>query len=191
MVGPDDQNTEVEMPPAVVVEMQRILRRSALKLHSPVFSRQSSGIRTGSVLLLVLAVLATGGCGKDSDKGLPAACPADADQVMAALRQTPGPVRMEGVPLSECLTKRSSPEQVQRVGATYVEAAAALSREARRHPDGPAALRLGYLVGAAHRGASSTEGVHSELIRRLDQELRSVPPSPALRRGERAGRRSG
>ena len=142
-------------------------------------------------MLAGLALLALGGCGKDSDRGLPAACPADSDQVVAALRQAPRPVRVDGVALSECLTKRSSPEQVQRVGATYVEAAAGLSREARSHPQGQGALRLGYLVGAAHRGASSTEGVHSELIRRLDQELRGAPPSPALRRGERAGRRSG
>ena len=142
-------------------------------------------------MLLALTALAAAGCGKDSDRGLPAACPADSDQVTAALRKAPAGVRIDGVALSECLTRRSSPEQVQRVGATYVEAATGLSRVARSHPDGPEALRLGYLVGAAHRGASSTEGVHSELIRRLDQELRGVQPSPARRRGERAGRRSG
>jgi hypothetical protein len=142
-------------------------------------------------LLLALAVLAAGGCGKDNDKGFPSACPSDAEQVLAALSHAPSPVRIEGVALSECLTKRSSPEQVQRVGATYVEAAARLSQSARTDPGGRDALRLGYLVGAAHRGASSTEGVHSELIRRLDQELRGARPSAALRRGERAGRASG
>jgi hypothetical protein len=149
-------------------------------------------VRRGRRLLLfALVALAAGGCGKDSAKGLPSACPADSDQVLAALRTAPAPVRIEGVALSECLTKRSAPEQVQRVGATYVEAAAHLSQRARRDPMGPDALRLGYLVGAAHRGASSTEGVHSELIRRLDQELRGARPTPALRRGERAGRASG
>jgi hypothetical protein len=149
-------------------------------------------VRRGRRLLLIaLAALAASGCGKDSDKGLPSACPADADQVLAALRKAPAPVRIEGVALSECLTKRSAPEQVQRVGAAYVEAATRLAQSARTDPGGRDALRLGYLVGAAHRGASSSEGVHSELIRRLDQELRGARSSAALRRGERAGRASG
>jgi hypothetical protein len=140
---------------------------------------------------VLLAALAFIGCGKDADKGIPSACPADSDQVLAALRRAPAPVRIQGVALSECLTKRSSPDEVQRVGATYVEAAASLSQDARAHPRGPAPVRLGYLVGAAHRGASSSEGVHSELVRRLDQELRGTGPPGAVRRGLRAGRRSG
>jgi hypothetical protein len=191
MEGPGDQNTEAETTPGSIVKCSGLGDDSAKSAHIAVISRQSSVIRTGFVLLLALALAVAGGCGKDSDRGLPAACPADSDQVMAALRKAPAPVRIDGVALSECLTRRSSPEEVQRVGANYVEAAAGLSRDARRRPHGPAALRLGYLVGAAHRGASATEGVHSELIRRLDQELRSVPSSPARRRGERAGRRSG
>jgi hypothetical protein len=191
MEGPGDQNTEGETPPGSLGKCNGFGDDSAKRRTIPVLSRQSSVIRTGFVLLLAVTLVAAEGCGKDSDKGLPSACPADSGQVVAALRQAPGPVRIDGIALSDCLTKRSSPEQVQRVGATYVEAATDLSREARSHPDGPAALRLGYLVGAAHRGASSTEGVHSELIRRLDQELAGVPSSPARRRGKRAGRRSG
>jgi hypothetical protein len=56
----------------------------------------------------------------------------------------------------------------------------------------PAALRLGYLVGAARRGASETQGVHDELIRRIEQELAGVDRrSPAYQRGYDAGRARG
>jgi len=169
--------------------MQRI--RPLLAKKSPRGPYDRPVRRSRRLLLFALVGLAAGACGRDSEKALPSACPADSGQVLTALREAPGAVRIDGVALSQCLTKRSAPEQVQRIGATYVEAAAALSRRARRHPGGSSALRLGYLVAAARRGASSTEGVHSELIRRLEQERRAVPASAALWRGERAGRRSG
>jgi hypothetical protein len=189
MVGPRDQNMEARIPPRCVGKCNGFGRDSTRSRHGGHYDRP---VRRGRrLLLLALAGLAAGACGRDTEKGLPSACPADSAQVLAALRQAPGAVRIDGVALSECLTKRSAPEQVQRIGATYVEAAAALSRRARRHPAGSAAVRLGYLVAAARRGASSTEGVHSELVRRLEQELRGVPSSAALRLGERTGRRSG
>jgi hypothetical protein len=145
--------------------------------------------RRGALVLAVCAVAA--GCGSDGGEGLPTACPAEPGQVLAALRAAPRPVRLHGVALSHCLTKRASSGELQQIGATYVSAASTLSTKARRDPGGPEAVRLGYLVGAVQRGASSTGGLHAELSRRLQQELATLGPLPAARRGERAGRASG
>ena len=42
--------------------------------------------------------------------------------------------------------------------------------------------QLGYLLGAAQRGAEDTEGIHAELIRRLTAAARYSPGQPAARR---------
>ena len=42
-------------------------------------------------------------------------------------------------------------------------------------PGGAANLRLGYLLGAAQRGADRTDGIHAELIRRLTAAARYSP----------------
>ena len=63
-----------------------------------------------------------------------------------------------------------------------VETATKLNAEARAEPGGPAALRLGYLLGAAQRGADRTEGIHADLLRRLTVAARYAPgrePAPA------------
>ena len=143
-------------------------------------------------LLLALCAIVAGGCGSSDEGGIPATCPADAGQVVAALRDAPRPVRIRGLALSDCMRKDSSGGDVQRMGAVFVPAASRLGDQARREPRGPAALRLGYLVGAAERGAAHTGGLHSELVRRLEQELGNVAgAAPEARRGQRAGRASG
>jgi hypothetical protein len=142
----------------------------------------------GAALAALVAVI---GCGED-DEGVPAACPADRQTVLSSLSRAPGQVRVDGVRLSDCLSKGSDAEDVQRVGAAYVGAAGVLAPRARRRPEGEAALRLGYLVGATRRGASGTQGIHSELVRRLEQEIAIVAKrSGAFRRGEQAGRMLG
>jgi hypothetical protein len=144
------------------------------------------------VLALAGCAIALAGCSTDNDHSLPAACTEGPEAVRVALRAAPAKVRLDGVPLSGCLVQESGGTEVQVVGAAYVDAASALAASARRHPGGRGALELGYLIGAAHRGGSSTQGIHSELLRRLDQELATVDTaSPAFRRGERAGRREG
>ena len=68
-----------------------------------------------------------------------------------------------------------------------VRAATALNSEARENPGGPAALRVGYLLGAAERGAEDTAGIHAELIRRLEAAAKYSPGSRPLPRAfERA-----
>ena len=71
-----------------------------------------------------------------------------------------------------------------------VEAATELNAEARDDPGGDANLQLGYLIGAAQRGADSSEGIHADLIRRLTVAARYAPaasPSPRLPRAYREG----
>ena len=145
-------------------------------------------MRTG--IAVGLSLLAVSGCGNDRET-LPPACGEGAGAVRAALEQAPGPVTIDGTALSECLTADADGADLQNVGTAFLETAVALTPRARRDPDGRAALELGYLVGAAHRGGDASAGFHSELLRRLDQELAPVRRAPAFRRGEAAGRRSG
>src|SRR5918998_5878441 len=133
-------------------------------------------------LPFVLAMLALAGCTTE-EKALPAGCLEGQDAVRAALRDAPGPVRVEGAALSSCLSEEADGEQLQAVGTAFVEAGSGLAREARLRPEGRSALELGYLVAAAHRGGDSTQGVHSELLRRLDQEAAPLQRSRAYRRG--------
>jgi hypothetical protein len=129
-------------------------------------------------------------CGDDPG-ALPDGC-GDGDAVLRALRSAPGQVTVGGARLSECFRKNASGDELQLVGASFVDAASRLSVPARRNPNGRAALELGYLEAAAHRGGSRTQGIHEELLRRLDQERGAVDThSQAYRRGERAGAAAG
>src|SRR3712207_392149 len=101
--------------------------------------------------MLACSVLGLSGCGDEEERPA-AACPASPEAVLSALRAAPGEVRAGGERLSACLTEGSDAGDLQRVGVAYVEAAAILARDARRDPEGRAALRLGYLVGAVRRG---------------------------------------
>jgi hypothetical protein len=156
--------------------MHRIRPRS---LRNPVL---------GALLALVLG---TAGCGDDKQRPA-AACTEGAASVLTALRAAPRRVTVGGRPLSSCLTDGSNADDVQLLGASWTQAAARLSDRAERHPEGAAALRLGYLVGAAEKGASHTPGIHSEMVRRLELEAAPLAGrSAALVRGQRAGRELG
>ncbi len=146
----------------------------------------------------LLAALA-GGCGGVSD-GTPAACLNEGGTYLKALADAPGQVLLpDEVPISECLAENQQAGDLAAVGTAMVAAATTLNAEARSEPDGGAALRLGYLIGAAQRGADSTEGIHAELIRRLTVAARYSPgdrplSAPFLRgyqRGFDAGHESG
>jgi hypothetical protein len=142
-------------------------------------------------LALAACCVVLAACGSD-DGGVPSGCSQDADAFRTALHSAPGAVRVNGTRLSDCLSATSAPENLQLVGGNFVETAAPLAEAARRHPEGRAALELGYLIAAARRGAGDTQGVHAELLRRLDQEVFRVDQrSRAFRRGARAGGRSG
>jgi hypothetical protein len=129
------------------------------------------------------ATLAAAGCGSTSDS-TPVAC-REGDRVyLAALEAAPGAVELRGeTPISDCLAENQQGGELAAVGAAMVTAATKLNAEARARPGGAANLQLGYLLGAAQRGADGTNGIHAELIRRLSAAARYSPdnqPPPAV-----------
>lgn len=151
-------------------------------------------------LALAAALVLLAGCGKGTET-TPDACFEGAPAYEKALAAAPGEVRVGGEsPISECLTRNQEGGELAQVGEALVEAATRLDAEARRDPGGQANVELGYLLGAVKRGAEETEGIHSELLRRLEVAARfdpgDGPPLPpefraAYRRGFDAGRESG
>ena len=124
--------------------------------------------------------------------GIPPACRQGQQAVSSALVAAPGPVRIDGVPISSCMTDGADGGDLQELGAAVNGAAAKLAEVAAERPNSAEAVQLGYLAGALRRGSEQTQGLHSELVRRVDLELVRVDRrSAAFRRGERAGRRLG
>lgn len=148
-----------------------------------------------STAIALAALSALAGCARqDREPSLPLACSAGPAAVQAALETAPRPVRVDGTPLSACLDARSDAGDLQTVGTSLVAVAAELGGRAARRPEGQAAVQLGYLVGAMQRGAgrANAQGIHSELMRRVELELDPVGArSRAVDEGIRAGRRTG
>ena len=141
---------------------------------------------------LVALALLLAACGREAEPALPAACRSGPEAVERALRGAPAPVRVDGTPLSACLSRTGDPADIQQVGGDYLEVAIVLAATARVEPESPEALRLGYLIGAVRRGSAASPGFHAEMVRRLEMELVPIDTrSRAFRRGERAGRESG
>jgi hypothetical protein len=150
-----------------------------------------------SAFLVALALAI--GCGS-SDDSTPIACLEGPDAYRQALKAAPGEVLLGDETLvSECLTRNQSSGDIARVGEALIETAMGLNAEARAEPEGDAAVELGYLLGAVQRGAEESEGIHSDLVRRLVVAARYAPgkqPLPpqfraAFREGFDAGRASG
>ena len=114
---------------------------------------------------------------------LPVACLEGAGAYERALKAAPDEVLLEGETLiSDCLTRNQSGGDLTRVGEAMIEAATALNAEAREDPGGAANLQLGYLLGAVERGAEESEGIHSDLVRRLVVAARFTPRQAAPHR---------
>jgi hypothetical protein len=155
-----------------VEDLQRIGRRKRVRTAIPA---------------IALALLVPSGCGSEPSSRVPVECKVAPNTVERALAAAPGGVRLGGRRLSECFAPGSDAGDGQALGL----AAESLAPEARAHPRGAAALRLGFLIGAVHRGAARGR-VYAELERRVRQVLAGVDTtSPAYRRGERAGRAHG
>jgi hypothetical protein len=125
-------------------------------------------------------LLAVAGCGS-TDGSTPAACLEGKGAYVRALEGAPGKVRLrEGTPISSCLPESQAGGTLATVGTAMVAAATELNAEARERPGGAANLRLGYLIGAAQRGAEGTQGIHAELLRRLAAAARYSPDNRPL-----------
>jgi len=155
--------------------------------------------RLAAIAAVVGGLLGVAGCGGPSDS-TPVACLEGTTAYLRALERVPGEVRLRGgTPISACLVENQKGGDLATVGAAIVTAATKLNANARARPGGAANLRLGYLLGAAERGADGTEGIHAELIRRLVAAARYSPdgkPLPgafyrAYRSGYAAGRDDG
>jgi hypothetical protein len=132
-------------------------------------------IPTAVVIALLLAGLLGTGCGRE-DESTPVACLEGPGAYLAALEDAPRAVALEGdVPISDCLAENQEGGDLAAVGGAMLEAATELNAEAREEPGGDANLQLGYLLGAAQRGADATQGIHADLVRRLAVAARYNP----------------
>ncbi|HEX4344510.1 MAG TPA: hypothetical protein VHZ31_03010 [Solirubrobacteraceae bacterium] len=144
---------------------------------------------------VVLGVLALAGCGSQASKPVPTACFGAPAPIVAALRHAPGPVTLAGgTRLSDCVALARSDSDLQGLGLSLTPVADQL--RARAPSDPAAALQLGYLAGAVHRGAAATSGLSAQLASRIEQEAVPDPGAgaaarAALARGGRLGRAGG
>jgi len=138
-----------------------------------VAARLAVSLATGVALLAV-------GCGNQGDS-TPVACLEGAAAYETALRDAPGEVRLQGdTAISECLAANQQAGDLAQVGEAMVETATSLNSQARKHDGGGAAVQIGYLLGAATRGAESSEGIHADLVRRLTVSARYAPGKEPL-----------
>jgi hypothetical protein len=148
--------------------------------------------RTPLLAAALALTMAVAGCSSGEDDEAPAACLTGSAAYLTALEAAPGEVRLEGeTPISECLTSGQQGGELAQVGKEVIDAATVLNEEAREDPAGPAAVRLGYLVGAVERGA---EGIHADLVRRLQSAANFSPDRqlpPAFERGFAEGYTAG
>jgi hypothetical protein len=140
-----------------------------------------------------LGTLALAGCA--DEPALSSAClDADPRAVLDVLRHAPARAALpDGTPLSACIDHAENDAQLQTLGLTMVAVADRLARDLPT--SSAAAFQLGWLIGAAERGAGPTGGTQAELVQRLEQAA-SFRDGARLRRAEvmrgiAAGKRDG
>jgi hypothetical protein len=152
-----------------------------------------------AIVALACVAAPAAGCGTQDDS-TPVACLEGRGAYLNALRAAPAPVKLGGeTPISACLARNQQAGDLATVGGAMVEAATSLNAEARAEPGGDANLQLGYLLGAAQKGADKSEGIHADLLRRLTVAARFAPGKDPLskeflttyQRGFDAGRSTG
>ncbi len=142
--------------------------------------------------MAAIGALLVAGCGSSDPEPMPSAC-LDEPQIARALERAPAKVALsDGTALSRCVTLAASREgDLQALGVALTSVADDLHIAARA--DLRAAERLGYLIGAARRGAARTPGLASQLARRLEQTLSfdDALTRGALLRGVASGEETG
>jgi hypothetical protein len=140
-----------------------------------------------------LALLA--GCGSEP-AALDPTCLASPEVYLEALEAAPGTVRIaSGTSIADCASAARSDGQLQEAGLLMVQAADRLALQAEEG-DAVAAGRLGYLAGAVEKGAARTQGIQTELARRVVRAGAVLAQAPAeveraYLEGLDAGRRTG
>jgi hypothetical protein len=170
----------------------------------PLIVPSISGVRPvrplGAIVLLFALSSALTGCGSADENATPSACLAGVKPFQAALLQAPGAVQLPGgVLISDCLVRNQSAGELARVGEAVVRVATELNAAARHSPGAAPTIQLGYLVGALARGAADTQGIHTELLRRMEaaalySPAGKPPPEPfdhRYQKGYAAGRDHG
>ena len=151
-------------------------------------------MRSRPALLLVLASGLAGACGEEEVPPVASSCTGEPATVIAALQAAPEAVELpDGATISACVKHARSAAELQNVGVTLSSAAEDLEALAL-DGDAEAALKLGYLVGAAREGAKTTGGVAAELVHRLERSAGfegTAAVDDALTRGVAAGERLG
>jgi hypothetical protein len=133
-----------------------------------------------TAVALVSLAFAACGCGSQGDS-TPVACLEGAGAYEKALQKAPAEVRLtDATPISDCLASNQQAGDLAQVGEALVEAATDLNAKGRQSPDSNAALQLGYLIAAVQRGAADSEGIHSDLLRRLTVAARFAPDRQPL-----------
>lgn len=148
-----------------------------------------------SALLACVCLIVAAGCGSQ-EEATPVVCLEGPGAYEKALAAAPGRVLLAGgTPISKCLVRNQSGGELAGVGEAMVTVATKLNAQARAEPGGEAAVQLGYLLGAAQRGADRSEGIHSDLVRRLTVAARYAPGKqplpPAFYRAYRTGYAAG
>lgn len=140
---------------------------------------------------LLLAVVAVAGCGKSETAPLAEGC-ANREQLATALEGAPGAVALpSGAKISSCVDSARSDSDLMTLGYAITAVADSLADQARSG-DRSAAVQLGYLVGAADRGAAGSQGIQTELAYRLESSARRIEVAgPATRQAFEEGRRKG
>jgi hypothetical protein len=157
-------------------------------------------MRRSTPLALFVALATAVGCGSADENSTPVACLEGPNPYSEALQKAPSAVRLEGeTPISDCLVQNQSAGDLAQIGTTLVGLTTDLNSEARNDPGGAPTVQLGYLIGAVTRGADETQGIHAELVRRLEAAAlfspAGKPPPPPFdqtyEKGYAAGRDDG
>lgn len=137
--------------------------------------------------LALLAGLAVGACGSSEPAAVSPACEGTPASILTALRGAPEAVALDdGTLLSECVARARDDGALQQVGLALTPAAQTLARQRTA----AAARRLGFLVGAAHRGGRESNGIQAQLLHKLDGiagQIDDPELEDDLRRGVAAG----
>jgi hypothetical protein len=145
-------------------------------------------MRRRCILLGCVGIAWLGACGAGEEAIAPGCTErADVEQAIASRGTLP-----DGTRLSECLERATDPAALQNLGAVLTVVAEDLEDRAAADPD--AARRLGFLIGAARRGVTGTDGRGAELAHRLERSGAAVSDQAAARalaEGLREGEASG